>query len=240
MKIQHKYKYESFRALRWGVGERQGVMVGSMFRGGNSRGAKVPSPINPWLYPDYTYTLPHLTTAIPYYTWLYLYLTIPSNPWLYLYLIIPDYTSPINPWLYLTSWYSGYRMCAGCTGTVGTLDTVRTMGTVGLVGRKCELLHRHRCNGAVENVHCCTSTGTVGTVGWMCTGCTGTGTMVQWRNVHCCTAAAQRGNHFRVPPTTPTPSFSTRSCAQDEIEVFSVAFEWNCNQHHSESSVLSL
>ena len=47
MKIQHKYKYESFRALRWGVGERQGVMVGSMFRGGNSRGAKVPSPINP-------------------------------------------------------------------------------------------------------------------------------------------------------------------------------------------------
>ena len=77
MKIQHKYKYESFRALRWGVGERQGVMVGSMFRGGNSRGAKVPSPINPWLYPDYTYallypdftyTLLYLTTAIPYYT----------------------------------------------------------------------------------------------------------------------------------------------------------------------------
>ena len=77
MKIQHKNKYESFRALRWGVGERQGVMVGSMFRGGNSRGAKVPSPINPWLYHDYTYTLLQLYLTIPYYTYTLLYLTLP-------------------------------------------------------------------------------------------------------------------------------------------------------------------
>ena len=93
-------------------------------------------------------------------------------------------------------------MCAGCTDTVGTLDTVRTMGTVGLVGRKCALLHKHRHS-------------------WY------SGLNVHWLNRHRYNgaAAAQRGNHFRVPPTTPTPSFSTKSCAQEEIEVFLVAFE---------------
>ena len=134
MKIQDKYKYESFRALRWGVGERQGVMVGSMFRGGNSRGAKVPSPINPWLYPDYTYTLlylatpgynctllyltmTHLSTPDYTYTLLHLYLTIPDFTYTLLYLATPDYTCTL---LYLTIPHLSTPDYTSPVGTVGT------------------------------------------------------------------------------------------------------------------------